>query len=508
MSQSPVLLIIFDGFGINPSRLNNGWLQAKTPHLDQYFANNVHTALQASGLAVGLPDGQFGNSEVGHLALGAGRVLEQDLLRIAEAIRDGRLIEHPIWRDLASRGPKLHLVGLVSDGGVHSHIEHLLEILPLVVDAGLEPVIHMITDGRDTAPKSALNYLDRLEAALTKLGSGYVATVMGRYWAMDRANNCDRTERAWRAAILGEGERSESARSAIEEAYERGETDEFILPTVIGQPSSPIIGKSAPTLFFNFRSDRARQLCAAIGLDNYKGFDRGEPEGRYLVCMTEYNAEYPMPVLFEPQHPRDVLSEVLSRAGKRQFRCAETEKFPHVTYFFNGGVEKPYPGEDREMIPSPTVATYDQQPEMSSPQVADRVIEAIESEQYDFILVNFANGDMVGHSAIAKAVIQAVESLDREGHRVIEKAVEHGFKVMLTADHGNCDEMVDVSSGEPNTQHTPYPVPYLLIGEPGVRLGTGRSLSDVAPTVLELMGLVKPLTMTGRSLILSPTARF
>ncbi len=500
--------MIFDGFGINPSRLNNGWLQAKTPHLDHYFATHVHTALQASGLAVGLPDGQFGNSEVGHLALGAGRVLEQELLRIAEAIRDGRLEAHPVWKDLISRGDKLHLIGLVSDGGVHAHIEHLLELLPIIVAAGVTPVIHMITDGRDTAPKSAMLYLDALEEELEKLGSGYVATIMGRYWAMDRANNSERTERAWRAAVLGMAPRAATAREAIEMAYERGETDEFITPTVVGDLSTPIIGEDEPVLFFNFRSDRARQLAAAIGLDNFAAFDRGDTRPRFLVCMTEYNAEFPMPVLFEPYHPRDVLAEVISKAGMKQFHCAETEKFPHVTYFFNGGIEEPFEGEDRVMIPSPKVSTYDHKPEMSTPEVADRVIQAIETEEYDFILVNFANGDMVGHSAVANAVIKAVETLDRESHRVIEKALQHGYKIMLTADHGNCDEMVDAVTGQPNTQHTPYPVPFLLIGDHEARLGTGRSLADVAPTVLEILGLAKPLSMTGRSLILTQSLRF
>jgi 2,3-bisphosphoglycerate-independent phosphoglycerate mutase len=495
--------MIFDGFGVNPSRSYNAWAQASTPHLDHYFATNPHTLLQASGLAVGLPDGQFGNSEVGHQTIGSGRILEQELLRIAESIRDGELDEMPEWQAMLGSGKRLHLIGLVSDGGVHSHIAHLLEILPLIVKAGVEPVIHMMTDGRDTPVKSALDYLEQLEKLLEKLGKGYVATVSGRYWAMDRAKNLDRTERAWRSIVLGRGERADSPREAIEAAYARKETDEFIKPTVIGRPTLPLIGEDEAVLFFNFRSDRARQLTAAIGLTDFEGFDRGEAAGvRKITCMTQYNASFPFPALFLPNRPEKVLADVISQAGLKQFHCAETEKFPHVTYFFNGGWEKPFPGEDRTAIPSPRVATYDMQPEMSTPQVADELIKAIESEKYHFLLVNFANGDMVGHTASMDAVITAVETLETQSHRVIEAALSKGCRVMVTADHGNCDEMVDPLTGEPHTQHTVYPVPFLLIGERNQQLGIGRGLSDIAPTVLDLLGLSKPVRMTGRSLIL------
>ena len=506
MNPSPVLLLIFDGFGVNPSRSYNGWAQTRTPHLDDYFANNPHTLLQASGLAVGLPDGQFGNSEVGHQTIGSGRILEQELLRIAESIRDGELEEMPGWRAMLASGKRLHLIGLVSDGGVHSHIAHLLEILPLIVKAGVEPVIHMICDGRDTPPKSALGYLEQLENLLETLGSGYIATVSGRYWAMDRAKNLDRTERAWRVMVLGQGDRADSARQAIETAYARDETDEFIKPTVIGRPRSPLIGADEPVLFFNFRSDRARQLSAAIGLPEFDGFDRGDAGVRQITCMTQYNAKFPFPSLFLPKRPQHVLAEVISQAGLRQFHCAETEKFPHVTYFFNGGWEKPFPGEERTVISSPRVATYDMQPEMSTPQVADELIRAIESDQYHFVLANFANGDMVGHTASLEAVKKAVETLDTQSNRVIEAALAKGYRILLTADHGNCDEMRDPLTGEPHTQHTVYPVPFLLMGEGGdIQLGIGRGLADIAPTVLELLGLSKPVRMTGRSLILKPS---
>ena len=494
--------MIFDGFGVNPSRTYNGWAQASTPHLDKYFANNPHTLLQASGLAVGLPDGQFGNSEVGHQTIGAGRILEQELLRIAEAIRDGELEEMPDWQAMLANSKRLHLIGLVSDGGVHSHIAHLLEILPLIVNAGVEPVIHMMTDGRDTPARSALGYLEQLENLLETLGKGYIATVSGRYWAMDRAKNLDRTERAWRAIVLGQGNRAGSPREAIEAAYARNETDEFIKPTVIGRPALPLIAADDSVLFFNFRSDRARQLTAAIGLADFEGFDRGDAGVRRITCMTQYNANFPFPALFLPQRPEKVLAEVISQAGLKQFHCSETEKFPHVTYFFNGGWEKPFPGEDRCVVPSPRVATYDMQPEMSTPQVADELIKAIESEQYHFLLVNFANGDMVGHTASMDAVVEAVETLEAQSHRVIEAALSKGCRVMLTADHGNCDEMRDPLTGAPHTQHTVYPVPFLLIGERNLQLGIGRGLSDIAPTVLDLLGLSKPVRMTGRSLIL------
>lgn len=502
MSTSPVLLVIFDGFGVNPSRLDNAWCQSKTPNLDRYFATNPHTVLQASGRAVGLPDGQFGNSEVGHLTIGAGRILEQDLLRIADAINSGELESHPIWQNMLANTKRLHMVGLVSDGGAHSHISHLLHMLPLVAKAGVEPVIHMITDGRDTPPREALKFLDQLDDVFEEIGCGYVATVSGRYWAMDRAGYWDRTEVAWKAMILGEGLHAGSARAAIGEAYNRGESDEFIKPTVIGDPEKPIIQADEPVLFYNFRNDRARQLAEAMGLPAFHHFDRRGESSRSVVCITQYKHEYPFPVIFPPEYPADTLAEVISNAGLKQFHCAETEKFPHVTYFFNGGREKPFPGEDRDEIPSPSVPTYDQMPEMSAEAVADRMIEAVNSEEYSFLLVNFANGDMVGHTAREKAVVEGVETLDKQGGRLIEAALERDYIVMLTADHGNCDEMVDPATGEPQTQHSVYPVPFLLLGQRDAKLGIGRGVADIAPTILQLLGLSRPLRMTGRSLIL------
>lgn len=502
MDAKPVLLMVFDGFGVNPSRAHNAWARAHTPHLDHYFAGNVHTVLQASGLAVGLPDGQFGSSEVGHLTLGSGRILKQDLLRIAGAIRDGALEHNPAWQEMLRGANRLHLVGMVSDGGVHSHIEHLLGLLQLVVKAGGDPVIHMITDGRDTLPRAALGYLAIIEQELQRLGRGMIATVSGRYYAMDRTGHWDRTEKAWVAMVMGEGQHAETAAAAIELAYARGEGDEFILPTVVGDAKGSAIGRDEPVLFFNFRSDRMRQLPAAVGLDSFDAFARGDAGTRKVVTMTRYDARFSFPVLFPPEFPEHVLAQVISDAGFRQFHCAETEKYAHVTYFFNGGHEGPFPGEDREIIPSPRIATYDLNPEMSAPAVAERVIQAIDQGRYQFILVNFANGDMVGHTAQPAAIVRAVETLDLQGHRVIRAALARGYRVMLTADHGNCEEMVDPETGQPHTQHTVYPVPFLLIGTPGVQLGIGRGLADVAPTVLDLLGLARPPEMTGSSLIL------
>ena len=500
MKRTPVILLILDGFGLNPSRLYNAWALAHTPHLDHYFSKWPHTALQASGEAVGLPDGQFGNSEVGHLTLGAGRVLEQDLLRIKRAIDSGELETHPAWQAMLDSTQRLHLIGLVSDGGVHAHIDHLCGLLPLLVRAGIEPVIHMVTDGRDTAPRAALGYLDRLESTLQDIGRGFIATVSGRYLAMDRAGHWDRTHKAWLAMVTGQGLQADSARAAIESAYQRSESDEFIQPTVIGDYTGMADDESA--LFINFRSDRVRQLAASIGLDDFNDFDRGDTGTRRIVCMTEYDARFPFPVLFPPEIPQQVLAEVISDAGLKQFHCAETEKYPHVTYFFNGGVEQVFPGEMREIIPSPRVATYDLKPEMSAAAVASRVLAAIESDDFAFVLVNFANTDMVGHTAVQPAIIRAVETIDLQSSRLIEAALRRGWRVLLTADHGNCDEMVNPQTGEPHTQHTAYPVPCLLAGEPGVELGSGRSLADVAPTILELLGLDKPAAMSGRSLLL------
>ena len=502
--RRPTLLVILDGFGVNPSRAHNGVALARTPRLDEYFAHYPHTTLQASGRAVGLPDGQMGNSEVGHLTLGSGCILRQSLVRIDDGIEDRSFFHNPALIAAADRakqiGRPLHLIGLVSDGGVHSHINHLLALITLCQQRGTHPQVHLITDGRDTPPRSALTWLPALEEALTQAG-GHIGLVSGRYYAMDRDKRWERTQEAWLAMVRGQGRQAETAQEAITTAYQQGENDEFIRPTVIAglQPISP----GDEVVFFNFRNDRPRQLTVALAIADFTGFDRG---GDFVpvrvTTFMEYDPQYGLPVAFTQEEVTTTLATEISRAGLRQFHCAETEKYAHVTFFFNGGLEAPYPGEDRLMIPSPTVATYDLKPEMSAPEVADAVVTALASRQYGFLAVNFANGDMVGHTAVREAVIKAVEALDEAVGRVLDAAVSHGYSVLLTADHGNCDEMVDPVTGEPHTQHTLYPVPCLVIDEVPWRLSIGAGLSAVAPTLLKLLGLPQPATMTGHSLLL------
>jgi 2,3-bisphosphoglycerate-independent phosphoglycerate mutase len=501
--RRPAILIILDGFGVNPSRLNNAWAEADTPNLDRHFAHNPHTTLLPSGLAVGLPEGQMGNSEVGHITLGSGSVIMQDLVRIDMAIEDGSFFEkNALLRAIEHAkedGRPMHLVGLVSDGGVHSHISHLLALIELCRRHGVRPLVHMITDGRDTPPRSALNYLPALEMALVE-ADGVIATICGRYYAMDRDRRWERTYAAFDAVTRGVGRKADGPTQAIQDAYEAGEADEFIKPVVL--PGFGPVRPDDQMIFFNFRNDRPRQLAAALGQDEFAGFDRGDYEPVVVTCLTQYDPQFLSPIVFKPQKPEITLGEVISQRGYRQFRCAETEKYAHVTFFFNGGKEAPFAGEKRVMVPSPKVATYDLCPEMSAREVADEVVRALQSGKFSFVLVNFANGDMVGHTAVREAIIQAVETLDREVGRVLDCAVEQGYSVVLTADHGNCDEMVDPITGEPHTQHTTYPVPCLVIDEVPWRLKTGGGLHNVAPTVLQLMGLKQPEQMTGRSLLL------
>jgi 2,3-bisphosphoglycerate-independent phosphoglycerate mutase len=505
LPRHPTLLIILDGFGVNPSRLFNGVVQARTPRLDEYFARYPHTLLQASGRAVGLPDGQMGNSEVGHMTIGCGQILRQDLVHIDEAINDSSFFSNPALLaavEAARNGQRpLHLAGLVSDGGVHSHISHLLALIELCRRHGVRPVVHMMTDGRDTAPKSALAFLSKLETALHDAG-GRVATVSGRFYAMDRDNRWERTQQAWQAIARAEGETAESARAAIEASYAAGLTDEFIVPTVIEGGEALQWGDQL--VFFNFRKDRARQMTSALFRQEFEPFDRGDYQPVNVTCMTEYDEWYRLPFAFQQDRPGITLAEVVSQAGLPQFHCAETEKYAHVTYFLNGGRGDAYAREERVVIDSPKVATYDLQPAMSAPQVADAVIEAIQSGGYAFAVVNFANGDMVGHSGIQAAIIEAVEALDREVGRVLDAARAAGWSVILTADHGNCEEMVDPVTGEPQTQHTVYPVPCLVMDEVQWALSIGAGLSAIAPTVLHLLGLPVPEAMSGRSLLLKP----
>lgn len=506
--RRPVLLVILDGFGVNPSNLNNAVALAQTPRLDDYFSRYPHTLLQASGAAVGLPDGQMGNSEVGHLTMGCGDIVKQDLVHIDEAINDASFFENPallaaIESARNSERP-LHLVGLVSDGGVHSDISHLLALVEMCRRNGVRPVLHMLTDGRDTPPRSALRYLHKIEPALQAAG-GSIATVCGRYYAMDRDNRWERIELAWQAIARGQGASADTAEAAIEAAYAADTNDEFIQPTVIdgGEPTQ----WGDALVFFNFRKDRARQLTSALHRPDFSHFDRGEFSPLSVTCMTEYDEWFHLPFAFRQERPRMTLAEVISRADLRQFHCAETEKYAHVTYFLNGGKGDAFAGEDRVIIDSPKVATYDLQPEMSADKVADAVIDAIKSEDYAFIVVNFANGDMVGHTGMTGAAVTAVETLDREAGRVLDAASEASWSVVLTADHGNCEEMVDPVSGGAQTQHTVYPVPCLIMDESAWQLTIGAGLSSIAPTVLHLLGLSVPDVMTGRSLLLKPIAR-
>ncbi len=503
--RRPVLLVILDGFGINPSHINNAVVEANTPGLDHYFSHYPHTLLQASGKAVGLPDGQMGNSEVGHLALGCGSIIRQDIVNIDDAISSGQFYDNEALCaaiDTAhSVGRPIHLMGLISDGGVHSHINHALALIELCRRRGVKPLLHMITDGRDTPPQSALKYITDLQAALRRAG-GFIATVCGRYYAMDRNKQWDRIQLAWSAMVRGQGRNASSLKDAIELAYAEGETDEFITPTIL--PGAEPITVQDSVIFFNFRKDRPRQLVKALTKKEFNKFERGNYLPITVTCMTEYDKWFSLPFAFEQDRPQITIGEIISQTGLKQLHCAETEKYAHVTYFFNGGRGDPYQGENRIIINSPEVATYDLAPEMSAAAVADAVVDAVKSKQYAFIVVNFANGDMVGHSAVREAVIQSVETLDQEVGRVLDLAIANGFSVVLTADHGNCEEMVDPVSGEPHTQHTVYPVPCLIIDEIPWQLSIGAGLTSIAPTVLQLMGLQQPDSMHGQSLLLKP----
>lgn len=501
--RRPVVLVILDGVGVNPSRHNNGVLEANTPMLDEYFSRYPHTTLQASGSAVGLPDGQMGNSEVGHLTLGAGSIIRQDIVRISDTVASGDFFGNPVFRAVMEKARAhdrpVHLLGLVSDGGVHSDLGHLRALIELCHRFAVRPLLHMVTDGRDTPPQSALHYLDEIEPLLHEAG-GAIASIMGRYYAMDRDKRWERTELAWRALVLAKGERATSAQTAIRSAYAAGDTDEFIRPILL--PSFEPVCEDDCLISFNFRKDRPQQIVAALGVREFKGFDRGHAPLADVVCMMPYDRELNLPYAFEPERPSVTLGEVVSSYGLGQFHCAETEKYAHVTYFFNGGRTSLYSGEKQLLVPSPKVATYDLKPSMSAAEVADAVVGAISLGGYGFIVVNFANGDMVGHTAQRHAVIEAVEALDHEVSRVLQAAQNAGYSVLLTADHGNCEELVDPFTGAPHTQHTTYPVPCLIMDETNWQLSSNGGLANVAPTVLQLMGLTIPHEMSSDSLLL------
>jgi 2,3-bisphosphoglycerate-independent phosphoglycerate mutase len=506
--RRPVILVILDGVGVNPSKVNNAVHEAPTPRLDDFFSRYPHTVLNAAGHAVGLPDGQMGNSEVGHLTLGAGEIIRQDMVQINDAIASGEFYRNPALSHVLGKaqqtGRPVHLLGLVSEGGVHSHIDHLYALIEACRRHAVKPLLHMITDGRDTPPQSALDDLPRLEARIHEAG-GAIASITGRYYAMDRDNRWERTELAWRALTLGKGQSAVSAGTAIRAAYAAGDTDEFIRPILL--PAFQPIASNDQLISFNFRKDRPRQIVAALAMRDFIGFDRGTAPRAQVTCMMPYRKQDKLPYLFDPERPATTLGEVISTLGLAQFHCAETEKYAHVTHFFNGGRSDPYSGETRLLIPSPNVATYDLMPQMSAHGVADSVIKAISQGRYAFIVVNFANGDMVGHTAKRHAVLSAMKTLDEEVGRVLDAAETAGYSVLLTADHGNCEEMIDPLTGEPHTQHTTYPVPCMVMDQENWKLSCQGGLSSVAPTVLELMGIPRPECMTSPSILLQSRKR-
>jgi 2,3-bisphosphoglycerate-independent phosphoglycerate mutase len=506
MSKKPLLLMILDGWGINPNSDHNAVALAKTPNLTKYLAEYPHTELSCSGMAVGLPEGQMGNSEVGHLNIGAGRVVYQELTRVTKSILDGDFFTNPTLLDCIAKvkasGGRLHLSGLLSDGGVHSHNTHLYALLELAKREGLQDVfVHCLLDGRDTPPQSGSEYLAQLEKAIARIGIGKIATVMGRYYAMDRDNRWERVEQAYNAIVCGKGELRNSAKDAIDQSYAAGVHDEFVVPVVIEENST--LNDGDGFIFFNFRSDRAREITRALALDNFDGFARcGHPRLAGYVCLTEYDATFGLPIAFGSTELTNILGGVLANAGLKQLRIAETEKYAHVTFFFNGGVETPFSGEDRALIPSPKeVSTYDQKPEMSAFLVADELLSRIDSDVYDVIILNFANCDMVGHTGIEAAAIKAVETVDTCAGKVVSKVLEKGGAVLITADHGNAEQMQD-ENGEPFTAHTTNPVWLVLVDDSrkGVTLREGGRLADIAPTMLKILELAQPNEMTGQSL--------
>ncbi len=510
MAKQPVILIIRDGWGINPGgsttaeRDGNATLLARTPFHDHLYATYPMGCLSASGLEVGLPVGQMGNSEVGHLNLGAGRIVYQDLTRINKAVAEGDLAGNEVLRDLfaKARGHRLHFLGLVSDGGVHSHQDHLIALASAAKAAGVEDLmVHAIMDGRDTSPTGGAGYLTELAAGLAPSGAK-IATVVGRYWAMDRDKRWDRNKLAWDAMFLGRGEASEQApAAAVQARYAAGETDEFLKPLIFAPQGEVRLRDGDSVLWFNFRADRARQICTALLQPDFTGFDREITPKVHLVTLTQYDKNFGVPVVFEPQSLAKILGEVVSAAGLRQLRIAETEKYPHVTYFFNGGVEQQYPGEERVIVPSPKdVATYDLKPQMSAPEVTRRVVELL--PEFDLVILNFANPDMVGHTGVVAAGVKAVETIDECVRQVIEKVLALGGRALVTADHGNCEFMIN-ADGTPNTAHTTNLVHCLYVaGDAEGRSVSNGILADVAPTLLALLGQPQPKEMTGKNLVM------
>lgn len=506
--KKPLALVILDGFGVNDTDYGNAITAAKTPNLDSIFEHFPHTQIGASGLDVGLPDGQMGNSEVGHTNIGAGRIVYQELTRISKSITDGDFFQNKSLLDAINnakeKNTSLHIIGLASDGGVHSHLEHMYAILEMAKKNGLEKVyIHCFMDGRDVPPMSGADFLAQLENQIKEIGVGKIATISGRYYAMDRDNRWDRVKQAYDAMVCGVGVDAQGtdAVTVMKNSYSDKVTDEFVVPAVLDK--SGMIGADDSVIFFNFRPDRAREITRSFVDPNFDGFPR--ENGFFplkFVCMTQYDATMPnVEVAFSPESLDNTLGEYLADKGMTQLRIAETEKYAHVTFFFNGGVEKVYDGEDRLLIPSPKVSTYDLQPEMSAYEVTDALLERISEDKYDVIILNYANCDMVGHTGNFDAAVKAVEAVDTCLGKIVDAIVAKEGTVLITADHGNADKMYE-PDGSPFTAHSTNPVPFMVVGQGACKLRNGGKLADIAPTMLKILGLPKPTEMTGESIII------
>jgi 2,3-bisphosphoglycerate-independent phosphoglycerate mutase len=499
----PVALIVCDGWGLNPRKDHNAIAAARTPHFDELYAKWPWLPLHTSGLAVGLPEGQMGNSEVGHMNMGAGRIVYQELTRIDLAIRDGSFFQNEVlakvMEDTKQAGKDLHLIGLLSDGGVHSSIEHMFALVRMAKERGVERVwIHAFLDGRDTPPRSARTFLARTEQVLREIGLGKIATISGRYYAMDRDQNWERTELAYRAMVDGQGRPADDPDQAIARSYEEGINDEFVVPVVLDAEGR--IKDGDGVIFFNFRPDRARQITQAITDREFKGFDRGPAPLVRFVCLTQYKDSFGLPVAYPPQKLVDNLASVLAEKRVRQLHTAETEKYAHVTFFFNCGREAPYDLEERILIPSPKIATYDLQPEMSAPEVAASAAAAIDAHHTDVLIMNFANADMVGHTGNMAATVKAIEAVDAAVGQVVAAILRQGGTALITADHGNAEMMIDYETGEIMTSHTTNPVPLIMAGRQ-LKLRESGILADVAPTILDLLDIAQPAAMTANTLI-------
>lgn len=511
MSKKPTVLMILDGYGLSDKVNGNAVAEAKTPVMDKLMAEYPFVRGNASGMAVGLPEGQMGNSEVGHLNMGAGRIVYQDLTKITKSIQDGDFFENEALlaacENVKKNDSSLHMFGLVSDGGVHSHNTHIYGLLELAKRQGISKVyVHCFLDGRDTPPESGKGYVQELADKMKEIGTGEIASVMGRYYAMDRDNRWDRVELAYNALVKGEGNMAEDAVEAVQKSYDDGKSDEFVIPAVVTKDGKPVatIKDNDSVIFFNFRPDRAREITRVFCADEFDGFDRGERIHTTYVCFTEYDVTIPNKLIaFHKTEITNTFGEFLAANHLTQARIAETEKYAHVTFFFNGGVEEPNEGEDRILVKSPKVATYDLKPEMSAYEVCDKLVEAIRSQKYDVIIINFANPDMVGHTGVEEAAVKAIEAVDECVGKTVDAIKEVNGQMFICADHGNAEQLIDDETGEPFTAHTTNQVPFIIVNaDPSYGLREGGCLADIAPTLIEMMGMKQPDEMTGKSLLI------